>query len=183
MKYGTIVADPPWRYQKQNGMAVNTAEAHYDTMTTEDIAGLPIAELAEDDAHLYLWVTNAILLRQREGIAGHEDAAGIARAWGFEPKSLLTWVKSENGAGMGWFFRGDTEHVLFAVKGKAPIPPERRVSNVFRGSRGAHSAKPDSFLDLVEQVSPGPYLELFARSARFGWDYWGDQSLGTVQVG
>ena len=163
-------------------MAVNTAEAHYPTMTTEHIAGLRVGDLAAPDAHLYMWVPNAILLRQRESIAGYLDAAAIVRRWGFEPKSLLTWIKSEKGAGMGFFFRGDTEHVMFAVRGSLPIPAAERISNVFRGGRGGHSQKPDAFLDLVEQVSPAPRVELFARRARFGWDYWGDESLGTAQM-
>lgn len=181
-KYRTIVADPPWRYQKDNRMGVNTAEAHYDTMTTEAIADLPVPSLAADSAHLYMWVTNPVMLGMRQSIMGALTPSDIVREWGFEPKALLTWIKSESGAGMGFYFRGDTEHVLFAVRGKAPIAAEIRESNVFRGSRGHHSAKPDSFLDLVERVSPGPYVELFARRARFGWDYWGDQSLGTAEM-
>jgi N6-adenosine-specific RNA methylase IME4 len=183
MRYCTLVVDPPWRYQANNGMGIRTAEAHYPTMSTEEIASLPVGNLAAENAHLYIWVTNPILTRQRESIAGRMDVANIARAWGFEPKSLLTWVKSEAGAGMGWYFRGDTEHVLFAVRGTLGISAENRVSNVFRGKRGFHSAKPDAFFDLVEKVSPGPYAELFARCARLGWDYpLGDQALGGVTV-
>lgn len=185
MTYRTIVADPPWRYTMaapptQRSPNRAAAEDHYSTLSMAEIAALPVAEWAEDDAHLYLWVTNPVLTEQRRGDG--PNVFGIARAWGFEPKTMLTWVKSEAGAGMGFYFRGDTEHVLFAVRGDLPIPAEQRVSNVFRGSRGRHSAKPDSFLDLVEQVSPGPYLEMFARRARFGWDYYGDESLNTAEV-
>lgn len=184
MRYRTIVADPPWQYRKaparEDGrFAPGTAENHYDTMTVAAMSDLPVRDLAEDNAHLYMWVTNTVLTEQRIDAT----ACDLARAWGFVPKSLLTWVKSENGAGMGYFFRGDTEHVMFCVRGQLPIPSERRLSNVFRGPRGPHSAKPDSFLDVVEQVSPGPYVELFARRARFGWDYWGDESLGTAELG
>lgn len=184
-RYRTIVADPPWRYTTMKGMPTrgshpSSAEAQYTTMAMDAIAALPVRDLAEDDAHLYLWVTNPILSEQR--LHGGPTASAIARSWGFEPKTVLTWLKGENGAGMGFFFRGDTEHVLFCVRGDLPIPADRRESNVFRGKRGAHSAKPDSFLDLVERVSPGPYVELFARRARFGWDYWGDESLNTAEL-
>lgn len=179
-RYRTIVADPPWQYTKAKmaSYAPGAAEGQYDTLPVSAIAALPVRDLAEDDAHLYLWVTNPVLTEQRIDTTACE----VARAWGFVPKTLLTWVKSENGAGMGFFFRGDTEHVLFCVRGDLPIPAATRESNVFRGPRGPHSAKPDAFLDLVERVSPGPYVELFARRARFGWDYWGNQSLGTAEV-
>lgn len=185
MRYGTIVMDPPWRYTKtpsdRTGGGVS-AEHIYDTMSPADVAAIPVGDLAADDAHLYVWITNPVLTRQRwDTIGGGPDAMDMIRAWGFEPKTILTWVKGD-GAGMGWYFRGDTEHVIFAVRGDAGIPTEKRVSNCFRAPKGVHSAKPDAFLDMVEHVSPGPYVELFARSARFGWDYWGDQSLETAEV-
>ncbi len=176
MKYRTIVADPPWRYQTNSTMGIRTAEAHYETMEVSEIAVLPVADLAEDDAHLYLWVTNPVLTEQRTD----GSPIAVARAWGFEPKTLLTWTKPK--WGMGFFFRGRTEHVIFAVKGDLGIEASMREANLFQGSQGAHSEKPDSFYDLVERVSPGPYLELFARRARFGWDYWGDESLGTATL-
>ncbi len=182
-RYATIVADPPWQYRPGVAMSSpgpSAAERHYVTTPNEEIAALPVVDLAEDNAHLYMWVTNPILTEQR--LRGGPTACEIVRGWGFEPKTLLTWIKSENGAGMGWFFRGDTEHVLFAVRGVLPINSDKRVSNVFRGSRGIHSQKPDSFLDLVEQVSPGPYLELFARRQRLGWDTWGNEALQHVEI-
>jgi len=177
-RYRTIVADPPWQYQKakQDGYQRGAAENHYETMPVSEIARLPVADLAEDDAHLYLWVTNPILTEQRVDGA----ALDVVRAWGFEAKTVITWVKTQ--IGQGFFYRGQTEHVIFAVRGHAPIPPEQRLPNVFTAPRQAHSAKPDVFYDRVEQVSPAPWLELFARRARFGWDYWGDQSLETVEM-
>lgn len=181
MRYATIVADPPWQYRPgiaQFGAGPSTAERHYKTTPNAEIAEIPVTDWAEENAHLYMWVTNPILTEQR--LRGGPTACAIARRWGFEPKTLLTWIKSENGAGMGWFFRGDTEHVLFAVRGVLPINSDKRISNVFRGSRGEHSQKPDSFLDLVESVSPGPYLELFARRQRLGWDTWGNEALPHV---
>src|SRR3990167_10782660 len=149
-------------------------------MTMQQIAELPVADLAATDAHLYLWVTNPILTEQR--LRDGPNVFAIVRSWGFEPKTLLTGIKSENGSGLGWYFRGDTEHVVFAMRGHLPIPEERRISNVFRMRRGPHSRKPEAFLDLVEQVSPGPYLELFARRQRLGWDTWGDECFQSVSL-
>ena len=180
MKYRTIVADPPWRYTKappppKDGGAGISAEHHYPTMTTDEISALPIIEQADDEAHLYLWVTNAVLLGQRPTIMGHATALDVVRAWGFEPKSLLTWHKL-GPIGMGFYFRGDTEHVLFATRGDLGIPASNRMSNHFAASKGRHSRKPDRFYEIVERVSPGPYLELFARRRRYGWDVWGNEA-------
>jgi N6-adenosine-specific RNA methylase IME4 len=180
--YRTIVADPPWRYTNAVGSGVGhggkrSAEAHYPTMTTEEIAALPVSDLAHDQAHLYLWVTNPLITAQQRSVRGWLTGPEIARAWGFEPKSLITWVKP--GVGPGWYFRGATEHVIFAVRGDLQVPVERRERNVIHAPKRRHSEKPDAFYDLVERVSPGPYAELFARRARFGWDYpIGDQALG-----
>ncbi len=173
VKYRTIVADPPWRYTKAtlDSYAPGTAEGEYGTLAVSEIAHLPIRELVADDAHLYLWVTNPILTEQRTD-AG---ALSVVRAWGFEPKTILTWHKL-GGAGMGWYFRGDTEHVIFAVRGRGAIAPALRVSNHFAAAKGRHSAKPDRFYEIVERVSPEPRLELFARRRRYGWDVWGNEA-------
>ena len=176
MKYRTIVADPPWRYQDMTRMRVRTAEAHYPTMEVSEIARLPIPDLAEADAHLYVWITNPVLTEQRVDMA----PMTMVRAWGFEPKTLLTWIKPR--WGMGFFYRGQTEHVIFSVRGNLPIPPERRESNIIRAGVGRHSQKPEAFLDLVERVSPGPYLELFARRQRLGWDTWGNEALEHLEL-
>lgn len=180
-RYRTIVADPPWQYQKDTSMGAKpgAAEAHYPTLAIREIAALPVREWAADDAHLYLWVTVPRLYGDRGDRSF--TPVDVMEAWGFEFKTMLTWKKPN--VGLGWWFRGSTEHVLFGVRGDAPIPPERRERNLFEGAVTAHSAKPDSFLDLVERVSPGPYLEMFARSARLGdWSYWGDESLGTAEL-
>lgn len=178
-RYRTIVADPPWAYRVNTGVQGAVGE-HYGTMTNREIAALPVAEMAEPTSHLYLWVTNPRLYAEPhdEGVGPRE----ILEAWGFEYKTMLTWVKKP-GLGLGYYFRGDTEHVLFGTRGKCPIPAPLRESNVFVAPRSGHSAKPECFYDLVERVSPGSRLELFARRARFGWDYWGDQSLGTAELG
>jgi N6-adenosine-specific RNA methylase IME4 len=195
VKYGTIVADPPWRYTKNTArMRTDTpgrgapAEAHYQTMEMEEMAALPVAEMAADKAHLYLWVTNPVLTEQRERVMGSMTAAGLCKAWGFEPKTLLTWVKTTaegkpKAGGLGWYFRGATEHVVFATRGDLGIPAAMRQPNVFLAPPGRHSEKPDAFMDLVEMVSPDPRLEMFSRRARFGWDVWGSESLGTAALG
>lgn len=173
--YRTIVADPPWRYSTARIVTTGKqrraeAMAHYDTMPLEDICAMPVRELAEDDAHLYLWVTNPLL----------PWGFKVMEAWDFRYVTTLTWEKRGT-LGMGFSFRNQTEHILFGVRGELPIPPEKRERNIFAAPKGEHSAKPDCFYDLVERVSPGPYAELFARRARFGWSYpIGDQALGRV---
>lgn len=188
-RYRTIVADPPWRYGKR--MHVKTqnvahrqdrsfgasAEDVYPTMSFAEIAAMPVGDLAEDDAHLYLWVTNTKLFDSDDGWT----IPTILSAWGFTYKTLLTWDKT-GPLGMGYYFRGRTEHVIFAVRGRLPIEARQREQNIIHAPNGAHSTKPDAFYDLVERVSPSPRVELFARRARFGWDYWGNESLGTAEM-
>jgi N6-adenosine-specific RNA methylase IME4 len=203
-RYRTIVADPPWEmpnsgkttrgqtdtagiYTAKSGRIIDgtwwgrhrggSVEVPYERMTLEEIAALPVADLAADDAHLYLWTTNRFLW----------DAKGIAEAWGFSFSTLLTWCKTPMGIGFGGAYTLTSEFLLFCRRGK--LAPLRRwdsswfgVQRPYENGHIAHSAKPDAILDVIEQVSPGPYVELFARRARFGWDYWGDQSLGTAQM-
>jgi N6-adenosine-specific RNA methylase IME4 len=184
-RYRTIVADPPWempesgkwtgkggRSGKGNWVDRNgdTTSLPYRTMTLAEIGALPVTDLAEKDAHLYVWTVNRHL----------EATFGIVRAWGFRPSTLLTWCKAPMGLGMGGAFTQTTEYVIFARRGSLKHTV-RQDSTWWQWKRGQHSAKPEAFLDLVEQVSPAPRLELFARRARFGWDYWGDQSLGTAE--
>jgi N6-adenosine-specific RNA methylase IME4 len=143
--------------------------------SVETIAALPVADLAAEDAHLYLWSTRRLF---REG-----TAARIARAWGFEPVGELIW--GLRNPGIGGFNGNGHEPVLLASRGNLPFPKNNLPAGVsfwrqLYGHGKVHSAKPEAFLDLVERVSPGPYLEMFARRARFGWDYWGDESLETV---
>lgn len=178
MKYRTIVADPPWQMPTggpQAGTRVWNAgipsALPYGSMTFDEIAALPVGDMAQADAHLYVWTTNATL----------EATFDIARDWGFRPSQLLVWAKTPRGLGMGGAFTNTTEFVMFARRGSL-APLQRTDSTWWNWKRGPHSAKPEAFLDMVERVSPGPYVELFARRARFGWDYWGDQSLGTAQM-
>jgi N6-adenosine-specific RNA methylase IME4 len=241
--YATIVADPPWHYDERvieygRGEA-RTAPMPYSTMSAEDIAALPVVDLAAAGAHFYLWTTNQHLWASRDIVLG----------WGFEPVQLLVWCKPPAGLGPGGVFAQSTEYVVYArrtikaarlveragsliraareaaginraefhrlvrggnptglvarwedddslpngrdweriqqvlptLRGVArphvePPPPQERARidrNWWEWPRSFHSVKPAAFLDLVEQVSPGPYVELFARAPRLGWDSWG----------
>ena len=166
--YSTIVADPPWRY----GSAATKADAskHYSTMALEDICALPVADLAADDAHLWLWSLNGMM----------EEAHQVVRAWGFRAITMLTWCKTQ--PGVGYYVRSNTEHAIFATRGHPMVPENKATASWHVWKRGAHSAKPDAFIDLVEQVSPPPYVELFCRRPRLGWDSWGYGYEGVVEA-
>lgn len=181
-QYRTIVADPPWEIERKihaGGRRARSTQVPYSFMSVEEIAALPIAEMAADSAALFLWSTRRLF---REGIA-----ARVARAWGFEPCGEVVWGLRNPGMGTR-AIANDHEPILVATRGPSPLTADEPMGVWFwrqlysRGGGKVHSAKPDAFLDHVEQWSPGPYLELFARRARFGWDYWGDESLGTAQM-
>lgn len=185
-RFRTIVADPPWPYRSYGtGIFARTPRKDGTPSRKVQDTGYPLLSIADlcaaqpesdNDAHLYLWTTNAFMVEAHE----------VARAWGFEPKTICTWVKvkpdGRPSMKTGYYFRGATEHFLFAVKGSMPLK-RRDLPTAYLWPRVAqHSAKPDAFYDLVEQASPGPYLELFARRARFGWSYAGEESLGDVEI-
>jgi N6-adenosine-specific RNA methylase IME4 len=174
-RYRTIVADPPWHIPRggpQTGFQPGARTTlPYDTMSLDEIKALPVKDWAETQSHIYLWTINAYV----------EQAYEVARAWGFKPSTLLTWCKKPNGIGLGGTYSLTTEHILFCRRGSLAAS-ERVDTSWWLWPRGRHSAKPEAFLDLVEQVSPAPRLEVFARRARFGWDYWGDESLGTAEI-
>jgi N6-adenosine-specific RNA methylase IME4 len=140
-------------------------------MSVEEIAALPVRELAAKRAHLYIWTINAYV----------EETYEIARLWGFKPSTLLTWCKRPHGIGLGGTYVLTTEHVLFARRGVLPAA-ERVETSWWEWKRGEHSAKPEAFLDMVERVSPEPRLEMFARRNRLGWDTWGNQALEHVGI-
>lgn len=189
-KFKTIVADPPWAYnapasygctlehRPNRDTTLNClgagSRARYGAMSVEDIAAL--MPPAEPNAHLYLWFTNAFAV----------EAHTIARAWGFKPTTILTWTKvkptGEPSMKMGYYFRGATEHVLFGVRGKLRLIAKRAVPTAMLWPRTSHSEKPDAFFDLVQECSPGPYLEMFARKGRLGWSSWGNQAPNPIQL-
>lgn len=157
--FSAIVADPPWQYD--NRATRGAAEDHYSTMTLEDVKALDVP--AAPDSHLYLWTTNGFL----------REAFEVVEAWGFAYKTCITWAKPQ--IGLGNYFRNSTEHVLFAMRGRLATEDKTR-GTWFQAPRGKHSAKPDCFYDLVEKSSPGPYLEMFSRRRRLGWEGWGHEA-------
>ncbi len=172
-QYSTILADPPWRFTNRTG---KVAPEHgrlkrYTTMSTEDICNLPIQAHANNPSHLYLWVPNALL---REGL-------DVMDAWGFTYKTNIIWYKvrkdgGPDGRGVGFYFRNVTEILLFGTRGKLrTLQPGRRQVNLYASRKREHSRKPSGIYDIIEKCSPGPYLELFAREPRSGWDHWGDE--------
>ncbi len=174
-RFKTIMADPPWRFQNATGKVAPEHKRlnRYGTMTLEDIAALPVAEIAADTSHLYLWVPNALL---PEGLA-------VMQAWGFAYKSNVIWHKirkdgGSDGRGVGFYFRNVTEIILFGVRGKnaRTLPPGRSQVNMIQTRKREHSRKPDEQYELIEACSPGPYLELFGRGLRKGWTTWGAQA-------
>jgi N6-adenosine-specific RNA methylase IME4 len=174
----TVLADPPWRFANRTG---KVAPEHrrldrYSTMTLEAICGIPVAEHTAPNAHLYLWVPNALL---PEGLR-------VMEAWGFRYVSNLVWAKRRkdggpDGRGVGFYFRNVTELILFGVRGSMrTLGPARSQVNMLETRKREHSRKPDEQYALIERCSPGPYLELFARHPRAGWTVWGDESAHHV---
>lgn len=192
MLYKTILADPPWPYNSPRalvgtggrGAVANVAELkqvdvlqHYPVLSIDALKSLSVEALADTNAHLYLWTTNSFLVEAHE----------ICRAWGFTPKTVLTWVKTkknkpaDTSMKCGYWYRSASEHCVFAVRGRLrlsglPFP------TAFLHERLPHSVKPDYFYQVIEDHSPGPYLELFARRPREGWDRWGNEVISTVDI-
>jgi len=173
-KFGTILADPPWLFINRTG---KVAPEHrrlyrYHTLTNEEIMAMPVAGLALPQSHLYLWVPNALVS------AGLQ----VMEAWGFTYKTNLVWykVRQDGGPdrrGVGFYFRNVTELVLFGVRGSLrTFQPGRSLPNIIVSRKREHSRKPEQLYEIIEQCSPDPYLELFARSARPGWRVWGDET-------
>jgi len=175
MKYKTIYADPPWEYKggnkvwfDENGIKHTTSRSpirHYDLMSTNDIINMRewLLPMTEDQAHLWMWCINPLI----------QDALNVIKEWGFTYINNIVWVK--NKIGLGYYFRGQHEILLFARRGK---PLERKIKNipsVLFADKQRHSQKPIEFYDIIEKISYGPYIELFARNKRDGWDSWGNE--------
>ncbi len=168
--YQTIYADPPWM-ETGGGVIKRGADKHYDLMKTRDICSVPVATVTAPNAHLYLWTTNRFL----------PDALQVLTSWGFEYRTMITWMKDR--MGLGQYYRGMTEHCLFGVRGNLPYRVRedgKRAQGVtgFRAPRTEHSAKPDEMRHMIELVSYPPRLELFARGfTPPGWDAVGAEVL------
>ena len=164
--FATILVDPPWPLQ--------SGEKHYRTMSLARITALPVGQLAARDAHLWLWTTNALLPRAYE----------VAEAWGFTVRSPLTWVKFRLGLGGRYQLRNATEQLLFCTRGRAPLG-SRSQPTWFNAPVQEHSRKPAEQFAIIERVSPGPYLELFARrrpESNQPWAVWGDQVASDIRI-
>ncbi len=174
--FGTILADPPWRFQNSTGKVAPEHKrlTRYPTLSLDEIKGLPVSEVAAEKSHLYLWVPNALIA---EGLQ-------VLESWGFTYKTNLIWYKvrkdgGPDGRGVGFYFRNVTEVILFGVKGNLrTLPPGRRQVNIISARKREHSRKPDELFDVIEACSPGPYLEMFARGSRSDWVTWGNEADG-----
>ena len=174
-RFATILADPPWRFTNRTGKMApeHRRLSRYGTMTTDEIAQLPVSQIAMSTSHLYLWVPNALM---PEGLR-------VMSAWGFEYKTNLVWHKvrkdgGSDGRGVGFYVRNVTELVLFGVRGKnaRTLAPGRRQVNYLKSRKREHSRKPEEQYAIIEACSAGPFLELFARGSRDGWSSWGNQA-------
>ena len=185
-QFSTILADPPWPYKSSKAIVGNggrghnflnsgkeatqvAAIDHYELMSLEDIKALPVSQYTLPNSHLYLWFTNAF------AVEAHE----VARAWGFSPKTIITWVKVKKDGTTpsmktGYYYRGATEHILFCVRGSLRLQGDP-CPTVFYARRRDHSRKPEESYNLIEKQSLSPFLELFARKPRAGWSIWGNE--------
>ena len=172
--YATILADPPWRFLNRTGKVAPEHKrlSRYETLSLDEIKQIPVQSVAGVKSHLYLWVPNTLL---PEGLE-------VMKAWGFTYKSNIIWHKvrkdgGPDGRGVGFYFRNTTELVLFGIRGSMrTLDPGRSQVNIIRTQKQEHSRKPDELYELIERCSPAPFLEIFARGKRKGWDVFGDQS-------
>lgn len=173
-KFKTILADPPWQFNNRTGKVAPEHKrlSRYQTLSLAEITEIPVRMAAETEAHLYLWVPNALL---PEGLE-------VMKAWGFTYKTNIIWHKirkdgGPDGRGVGFYFRNTTEVILFGIRGHMrTLDPGRSQVNILKTMKQEHSRKPDEQYSLIERCSPGPYLELFARGTRKKWSSWGNQA-------
>jgi N6-adenosine-specific RNA methylase IME4 len=175
-RFATVLADPPWQFLNRTGKIApeHRRLSRYETMSLDQIAALPVGQIATSRAHLYLWVPNALL----------PDGLLVMKAWGFSYKSNIVWHKirkdgGSDGRGVGFYFRNVTELVLFGVRGKSArtLSPARSQVNFLASRKREHSRKPDEQYRIIESCSPGPYIELFSRGVREGWINWGREAV------
>jgi N6-adenosine-specific RNA methylase IME4 len=181
--YRTIVADPPWHYdgfatgpgdpRRGRERDLKSSALPYGSLSVDEIKEIPVAGLADNDCFLFLWTTSRYL----------PAAFEVAVAWGFAYRQMLVWHKTGNPSPFGGTVAPNhAEYILVAAKGSPTIGDRLPGSVLSIPKPYQHSLKPEAFLDYIEAASPEPRLEMFARRARFGWDYWGDQSLGTAEM-
>jgi N6-adenosine-specific RNA methylase IME4 len=192
-KYNVLYVDPPWKTKAgrkledysidANGKQIfagdNTKarELAYPSMSVAEIKKLNVAGVSEDNAHLYMWVTNQYLM----------EAGEVIKAWGFKYSTTLVWAKNMFGGGLGGTFKINTEYLIFATKGKLPTLKSIKgtwfnIKRQYVNGAPKHSKKPDFFYELIETVSPGTRLEMFAREKRDGWDIWGNELKNDIEL-
>ncbi len=165
-KFRCLVIDPPWTHGQTGCGKYGSAQQHYDLMTLERIKNMPIADLADENAHIYLWVQNGNI----------DEGLELLKAWGFRYITVVVWLKVRKGLGSYW--RNASEICLFGVRGKLPPKSKSQGNFVISWPTTQHSEKPREFISMVEKVSPGPYLELFCRrrpASSEKWYCWGNQ--------
>jgi N6-adenosine-specific RNA methylase IME4 len=193
VKYKTIVADPPWEYPEgfvtllgegpktdgsRRDLTRHSTILPYPSMSVEQIELLPIMDLADECAHLFLWTTNKWL----------HEAFHVVQSWGFQYRQLLVWLKERHSPFVRSVAPNNCEYLLVCRRGNLKWTGSLPCNLIEIGwsandARRRHSTKPEAFLDYIEQISPGPYLELFARRQRLGWDTWGNEALEHINFG
>ena len=176
--FATILADPPWRFTNRTGKVAPEHKrlGRYSTMSLDEIKSMPVSKCAAENAHLYLWVPNALL----------PEGLDVMKAWGFRYVSNIVWAKRRkdggpDGRGVGFYFRNVTELLLFGVRGSMrTLSPGRSQVNMIETRKREHSRKPDEQYTLITSCSPGPYLELFARYPQPGWVVWGNEAAEDI---
>lgn len=165
-KFKTILADPPWSINQGGGYG---AIKHYGLMPLNQIKAMPVADLCEENAHLYLWIPNGLL----------QEGLDVIKAWGFTFRSPIYWIKPR--LGLGNYIRNASETLLFATRGKAPVKFHAQPNWLFAPQQ-EHSHKPEEQFAIIERLSDGPYLELFARRRQPGWNAWGNEVPGGSDI-
>lgn len=158
-EFGTLLIDPPWDCQAR----FEGRPLEYETMSIDEIAALPIKQLAAERSHCHLWVVNSTL----------HDGIHLLEEWGFTYRNCFAWCKP--GGGMGSYYMSAKELMLLGVRGNLPTTLKHNTPDWAVYPRGPHSEKPHQIREMIERVSPGPYLEMFARQAAPGWTAWGNQ--------
>jgi len=171
-KYNVIYADPPWTFKTFSDKGKDRSpENHYNVMSLQDICNLPVNKIANENSVLLMWVVDPLL----------DKAFKVIEAWGFKYKTVgFTWAKTNKKSmgfftGLGYWTRGNPEMCLLATKGK-PKRISKSVPQLVVEQRREHSRKPDIMYNHIENLLEGPYVELFARTQRSGWDSWGNQT-------